>query len=31
VLGVGAIVVAFPALLHYDADDWVSAPAPSPT
>jgi MFS family permease len=31
VLGVGAIVVAFPALLHYDADDWVAAPAPSPT
>ena len=26
VIGVGAIVLAFPALLHYDADDWVAAP-----
>jgi MFS family permease len=31
VIGVGAIVVAFPALLRYDADEWVPAPAPSPT
>ena len=27
VIGVAAIVVGFPALLGYDADDWVAAPA----
>ncbi len=26
VIGVAAIVVAFPALLRYDADDWIAAP-----
>jgi len=25
VVGVAAIVVAFPALLRYDADDWITA------
>ncbi len=31
VIGVGAIVLAFPALLHYDADDWVAAPVVNST
>ena len=31
VIGVAAIVVAFPALVRYDADDWISAPVPSST
>jgi hypothetical protein len=26
VLGVAAVVVAFPAPLRYDAEDWVAAP-----
>jgi MFS family permease len=30
VLGVAAIVVAFPALLRYDAADWIAEPARSP-
>jgi MFS-type transporter involved in bile tolerance (Atg22 family) len=30
VIGVGAIVLAFPALLAYDAERWVSAAARSP-
>jgi MFS family permease len=31
VIGVGAIVVAFPALLRYDAEEWVTAPVVSST
>jgi MFS family permease len=31
VIGVAAIVVAFPALLRYDAEDWMAAPATSAT
>jgi hypothetical protein len=31
VVGVAAIVVAFPALVRYDAEDWVTAPVPSST
>ncbi len=31
VIGVAAIVVAFPALLRYDAEDWIAAPATSAT
>jgi MFS family permease len=31
VVGVAAIVVAFPALLHYDADDWIAEPVTSTT
>jgi hypothetical protein len=31
VIGVVAVVVAFPALLRYDADDWVAAPVASST
>jgi len=31
VVGVAVIVVAFPALLRYDADDWITAPVVSST
>jgi MFS family permease len=31
VIGVAAIVVAFPALVRYDAEDWVTAPVASST
>jgi hypothetical protein len=31
VIGVAVIVVTFPALLRYDAEDWIAAPATSPT
>jgi MFS family permease len=31
VIGVAVIVVAFPALLRYDADDWVTAPVATST
>ena len=31
VIGVAAVVIAFPALLRYDAEDWIAAPAISPT
>jgi MFS family permease len=31
VMGVAVIVVAFPALARYDADDWITAPVVSPT
>ena len=31
VVGVAAIVVAFPALLHYDANDWIGEPVTSTT
>jgi MFS family permease len=31
VVGVAAIVVAFPALLRYDADDWIAEPLTSTT
>jgi MFS family permease len=31
VIGVAAIVVAFPALLRYDAEDWIAAPVTSAT
>ena len=30
-IGVGAIVLAFPALLRYDADDWIAEPVGSAT
>lgn len=31
VIGVAAVVLAFPALLRYDADEWIAAPATSST
>jgi hypothetical protein len=31
VIGVAAVVVAFPALLRYDADDWIASPVTSST
>jgi hypothetical protein len=31
VIGVAVIVVAFPALLRYDAEDWVVAPVAGST
>jgi Transmembrane secretion effector len=31
VIGVAAVVVAFPALLRYDAEDWITAPVVSST
>jgi len=29
-LGVGIVMIAFPALKRYDSDDWIGEPAPSP-
>jgi hypothetical protein len=29
-LGVGVVMIAFPALKRYDSDDWIGEPAPSP-
>jgi MFS family permease len=29
-VGVGLVMIAFPALKRYDADDWIGEPAPSP-
>jgi MFS family permease len=29
-VGVGLVMIAFPALKNYDSDDWIGEPAPSP-
>jgi MFS family permease len=29
-VGVGVVMIAFPALKRYDSDDWIGEPAPSP-
>jgi MFS-type transporter involved in bile tolerance (Atg22 family) len=29
-VGVGLVMIAFPALKRYDSDDWIGQPAPSP-